>query len=150
MKPLKITEQNAAAITTALDAVNGKARAHAFTEYADVASQADQAEKAIRRHVLARDATGAAWVAISGESVNNTYARKAFDRVATRIVLERRASGWFLVDIGKTFIKQAGGGARLVITQAQAEIARANHAAMISNMLIPVTPTINTIQEQSC
>lgn len=121
-KQIRITEENATAIEAALHAVNGTARQHSFTDYAEIAAVAESAEKEVVALVGKTHAAGATWVETSGQAMCNAYAKKARTRVATTVKLERRPSGWFLASITKTEIWQAGGGAwMLTLTQAQAD-----------------------------
>ena len=121
-KQIRITEENAAAIEAALHAVNGTARQHSFTDYAEIAAVAESAEKEVVALVGKTHAAGATWVETSGQAMCNAYAKKARTRVATTVRLERRPSGWFMTDVRKVEIWQTGGGPGLLtLTQAQAD-----------------------------
>lgn len=124
MKAIKIEAKNFSAIEAALLAVNGRASAHSFTTGAEVAVVVAQAAEA-ELEALSIPKTrrvGATYRKTSGEAVNNTYARKAYTRPATGIVIERRSSGWYLTSVVKREVGQAGGGrGHLYLTQAQAE-----------------------------
>jgi hypothetical protein len=121
-KPIRITEENATAIESALHAVNGTARQHSFTDYAEIAAVAESAEKEVAALVGKTHAAGAMWAETSGQAVCNAYAKQSRTRVATTVRLERRPSGWFLADVKKTKIWQQGGGSGLLtLTQAQAD-----------------------------
>lgn len=99
---IKINAKNAGAIEQALADVNGNARWHTFTDYNEVEQCAEDAErrcgflgipKKHRRHATA--------VYTSGDTVPNSYGSK---RIATRIGLYRRPTGWYLVSVERTEI----------------------------------------------
>lgn len=120
MKAIKINIENAAAITAALKAVNGKAEAHAYTSYYEIVELTANADAELARIGLPRSMhTGAEYRALSGEKVSGTYAKKARTRAATRVCLERRSTGWFLTSIQAAEVWQEGGNQRLVITTEQ-------------------------------
>ncbi len=123
MNPIKITEENSAAIEAALKAVNGRACQHAYTAYLDLEVMAEAAEKRLEKMGLPKSRrSGAAWSETSGAAVSNSYAKKGFSRPATSVRLERRSSAWYLVSAIATTIGQQGGGAgRLILTKAQDE-----------------------------
>jgi hypothetical protein len=123
MKAIKISAQKIDAIESALRAVNGKASAHGYTTATEIGYLADTAEFRLEQLGLPKNQrAGAVSVATSGDRVSNSYARKNFFRIATRVVLERRSTGWSLIDVRRTQIGQQGGGdATLVLTEAQSE-----------------------------
>lgn len=117
---LRITEKNAALIEAALAAVNGRATAHACTDYGEVLWASMMAAKEAEDIMgTKRGTVGAVAVYVSGDAVTNAYAHKAFSRPATRLTLERRPSGWFLVHVEKADIRQSGGGLSLTLTAEQ-------------------------------
>jgi len=126
MKPIKIELKNEGAIVLALGAVNGRAEAHAYTTFHEVARIAQAANLKISGLVGSdARAVGATVTATSGEAMSNAYAKKAFGtRPATRVVLERRATGWFLIHAERYGVYQQGGGAdQMTLTQAQCDCA---------------------------
>lgn len=130
MKAIKITASNAAAIHAALKAVNGTAIQHAYTEFYELNSLALQAEAKLAQFLNVKDRAGAAWTETSGAKVDKSYKNP---RTATRVRLERKSGGWYLVGATKVTINEAGGGAGiLTLTKAQDEAARAKFATQYS------------------
>lgn len=117
---VKIEEKNASAIEAALKAVNGRATAHAYTDYAEIAALADESEKEVLALVGSRKAAvGAVVESTSGGKVPNAYAKIARNRVGTTVKIERFATGWFLTGVKSATIYQSGGSDRLTLTEAQ-------------------------------
>ena len=118
IKATRITEQNRAAIFHILAGVNGKATAHTFTTYQQIEQIAAAAEKQLIGLVGSqKSAVGARYKATSGEKVANAY---KYTRAGTAIILERRSTGWFLVDaVFVTLYANTGGDRRLTLTAAQ-------------------------------
>ncbi len=123
MSPIKITTDNAAAIEAALKAVNGKALQHAYAVAYEIEGLAEDAEKQLESLGLPKSGrVGASWTQTSGGKVSNSYAKKCHSRTATAVRLERRSTGWFLIEAKKVEVGQSGGGAGLLtLTQAQAD-----------------------------
>ncbi len=121
MKAIKIAAANAEVIESALLAVNGKAREHAYTTLTEIEALARCAEKQLESLGIAKTRrTGAVWSETSGEAMPNAYNKKCRVRKATLVRLERRATGWFLTDARSVEVWQQGGGpGRLAITKAQ-------------------------------
>ena len=121
MKAIKITEANAEAIESALLAVNGKAREHAYTTLTEIEALARRAEKQLESLGIAKTRrAGARRSDTSGAAMPNAYNKKCRIRKATLVRLERRATGWFLVDARSVEVWQQGGGpGRLAITKEQ-------------------------------
>ena len=46
----------------------------------------------------------------SGGAVASCYVKKGFSRAATRVTLERRATGWLLASASATAVGASGGG----------------------------------------
>jgi hypothetical protein len=117
MKATRITEQNQSAIVAILAAVNGKSTAHTFTTYAEIEQIAAQAEKQVVDLVGSQKAAvGAQLKATSGEKVPNAY---KYSRDGTQVTIERRASGWFLVDARHATLYASGGASKLTLTAEQ-------------------------------
>ena len=123
MKAIKVTTENHPAISSALLACSGKATAHTYTAASEIAAIADAAERNLIDLLGAKKfAIGAVVSATSGKAVSNAYCRRSFGpRVATRIVLERRSTGWFLTLVVRDDIYQSGGGSTLTLTAGQDE-----------------------------
>jgi phytoene dehydrogenase-like protein len=89
------------AIWDALEAVNGKARTHCYTTAGELVRIADAIERKLERHGVAlKIRPGVTVVAISGVPTSKSYARKGSrSAIATRVVLERGASAWYVTNI---------------------------------------------------
>jgi hypothetical protein len=100
MKPIRITPKNTAAIEAALAATNGKAVEHTFTTIAQVMREVAQAEYQLidllgtKAHFV-----GAKYAIESGERVANAY---KYSRRTTRVIIEWRATGAFLVHVAES------------------------------------------------
>jgi hypothetical protein len=118
IKATRITEQNKDAIVAILAAVNGKSTAHTFTTYNEIEQIAAQAEKQVIDLVGSQKAAvGAVFKVTSGEKVPNAY---KYSRDGTQVTIERRSTGWFLVDARHAALYASGGGAgRLTLTAEQ-------------------------------
>lgn len=126
MKPIKVIDQNKAAIEAALKDVNGKAEAHTFTTYEAIRLAAMQAEGRLLALLTKKLAPGAIWRETSGQPVSNAYAKKSWGpRVGTFIELHRRSTDWFLVKVEPHSVWKEGGSGHLSLTQAQADEAMA-------------------------
>lgn len=111
---LKIDPTNTQAIEAALAKINGTALQHTFNRYAEVAAVADQAEAMLDGLSLKKSSRrGAAIKAVSGASVPLSY---SWARQGTRIVLERRATAWYLIDLAPAKLYQRGGRQELRLT----------------------------------
>lgn len=124
---IKITQGNSGKIEAALSAVNGKAGAHTFTTFDEVKYIASLAENRVVALVgTKKHAKGATAVAVSGDAVSNSYNRKGYVRAATKVRLERRATGWFLTEAARVKIGQSGGvfGIRLTAEQDALAVAK--------------------------
>lgn len=128
MKPIKIDDKatNLNAIERELANINGAAHQHTYSVASQIAQIAEAAEEKLADlGIPAKYRTGAAFIKTSGDPVPKAYAKKSRSRIATRVTLERRATGWFLAACQRTDIHADGGGkGRLILTAAQAEIAR--------------------------
>ena len=133
-KPIQIIEKNTKEIEAVLAEVNGRAEAHAYTSFSEIESIAKGAEDRLSAlGILKKNAKGARWTETSGSAVNNTYAKKCYSRTATKVCLERKSAGWYLVHANKTEIGQQGGGpGRIYLTPTQAEQAVATFRAGFS------------------
>lgn len=118
---IKITADNKDKIESALKAVNGTAYAHAYTSADEVLQLVSAAEKQLAKLLPKKSWAGATWAETSGAPVAKAYSRKAFSpRAATRVVLLRGSSAWYLVSATKTSVGESGGGAgRLSLTAEQ-------------------------------
>jgi phytoene dehydrogenase-like protein len=89
------------AIWDALEAVNGKARTHCYTTAGELVKIADAIERKLERHgVPIKSRPGVTVTAISGVPTAKAYARKGSrSAIATRVVLERGSSAWYVTNI---------------------------------------------------
>jgi len=118
---IKVSDDNAAKIQAALDAVNGRANEHTYRVYGDIARLVIEAE--LRRADLRlskREAKGIQVVSVSGEAVPTAY---KWRRNATRVELTYCATGWCLTDLASTTIYPEGGGIRTSLTPDLAALA---------------------------
>lgn len=99
-KPIKIERDNTGVakntdlIAAYLAGVNGKATAHTFTSWAEIATVAEDAEKRLERLGIPKnERAGARFDAQSGEKLPNAYKYTARGTVVT---LTRRSGGWYL------------------------------------------------------
>jgi hypothetical protein len=120
---IKIAEKNVAKIEAALAAANGKANAHTFTSYADVAKIAATAEADIGRLGLPMShRSGARFASTSGSAVANRY---KYTRQGTTITIERGSSAWYLINVRSATLWAGGGRDQTLLSQAQDAYLRA-------------------------
>ena len=121
MKKIRVIKEKSAAIELALAAVNGKGGGHCYTNAIDIMDIADWGEKRLSAlGIRQKDMIGAQVFACSGEAVAKAY---KWSRKATRVVLERRSSGWFLISAAATEVYTRGGSVSLAMTAAQDAVA---------------------------
>lgn len=97
MKAIKIISENAEAIEKALAEVNGKSTAHTFTAAIDILHISDRAEGRLDALGIPKaERKGARFIQESGERLPARYQYKAR---TTRVVIERRASAWWLATV---------------------------------------------------
>ena len=120
--PIKIAMNNAAKIWSALDAANGKAKSHTIRSAATVCDIAADAESMLSALPKA-DRKGATLVHIPAGPSASAYKYAA---ATTRIVIERRATGWFLISAERAEVyPRAAQRTAMTISPAQRdEIAR--------------------------
>lgn len=121
MKAIKVEEKNADLIEAALAAINGKDTEHCFTSYEKIVDLCKLAEDHLVIITLLDKShhAGAQVLATSSSKVANAYKSR---RIATRVVLVRQASGWYLQDVIRTeLFPNQGGEFRVYLTKAQAE-----------------------------
>jgi hypothetical protein len=116
MKPIKIIESNAAQIMSVLESVNGKSTAHTYTSFHDINWIVQLADKKLMSLLPKKYHVGAVFSSVSGEAVPNAYKYK---RIATSILIERRSTGWFLIDVRSTKIYKDGGRDNIMLTKNQ-------------------------------
>ena len=122
MAAIKITMKNAQKINAALDAANGKATSHTIRSAATICNIADDAEA--RLSALPKsERKGATLVHIPAGPSASAYKYAA---ATTRIVIERRATGWFLISAERAEVyPRAAQRTAMTISPAQRdEIAR--------------------------
>jgi hypothetical protein len=129
MKSIKLVAQNATAVEAALAAVNGKASAHSFYSFEQVAALAARAEAELDKlriqHVTR---AGAKVNAISGKAVSKSY---RYARNRTRVQLERRNAGWYITDTSRWTTQADVWGYRLILTKDQDTAATAAAVAAV-------------------
>jgi len=118
MKPIKLLAANAPALAAALAAANGKATAHTYTSPMDLFSLANDAETQLDALKIKKaDRRGARFYAMSGDRLPNAY--KHAIRVS-RVQIERRGAGWYLVALECAEIYPQGTRPhRLILTEQQ-------------------------------
>lgn len=119
---IKIDPKNCGKIVQALAEVNGRASAHVFEFYSQIARLAEVAELALAEFGVAKGARkGAAYTAESGETLPSAY---KYCAQTTFVVIERGSSAWYLVKIKRSEIyPRQRPNAFLCLTSAQDEIA---------------------------
>ena len=124
---IKINGHNAAKIQRALDAVNGRARAHTYRLYGDIAALAVEADtRRADLRLSKRDATGVQVTFISGDPVAAAY---KWRRSATIVELTYCATGWCLTAVRLGTIYHDGGSIFTSLTPALAALAVAKFQA---------------------
>jgi hypothetical protein len=131
MKPLKITQKNAKSIEDALKAVNGRSEVHCYTAYEEISELVDEVTSRMQSIGLPKSLyKGAVYSSKSGGKAPNCY--KGISRNATGVVIERKATGWFLKEVYQVAIFKNGGGSRLSLTAEQADAASRNFSRQFS------------------
>lgn len=124
----------AIAVEAALKLVNGRANAHAYTSMHEIEQVAAIASDALASILPTKDHAGAQYVSTSGDKMPSAYARKGWaPRSCTRVVLSRRTSGWFIIDLRVEYVYPTSKGAScLKLTPGQDEKARTRFATQYS------------------
>jgi len=119
---IKIDPKNCEKIVQALAEVNGRASAHVFEFYSQIARLAETAEKALAEFGVPKiSRKGAVYTAESGEKLPSAY---KYCAQATSVVIERGASAWYIVEIKRSELYPCQRPtASLCLTSAQDEIA---------------------------
>jgi len=119
---IKIDAKNCEKIVQALAEINGRASAHVFEFYSQIAHLAEVAEKALAEFGVPKiSRKGAMYTAESGEKLPSAYKYRA---QTTSVVIERGASAWYLVKIERSELYPCQRpSAFLCLTSAQDEIA---------------------------
>jgi hypothetical protein len=124
---IKVSDDNAAKIQAALDAVNGRASEHTYRTYGDIARLVTEAEtRRADLRLSKREAKGIQVVSVSGDAVPTAY---KWSRNATRVELTYCATGWCLTDLASTTIYADGGGSCTSLTPDLANLAVAKFQA---------------------
>lgn len=127
MKPIKIIRKNEESIDKALAKVNDQARAHTYGSMWDLTRLVKNAERQLSDYGIPKKIwKGVSIRSTSGDKVPNAYDRKGHTRIATHVIIDRKATGWFLVNVQKTTVWQEGGGTGLHLTAEQDETAVKN------------------------
>jgi len=120
MKPIKITEANLVKIQIALDAANGKSTAHTLCRSLDVLTVAEDAESRLAALVgVKKMLVGGRATYRSGKALPNAY---KYSRHITFLFIERRSSGWFLIEVLSGTEWNSGGGLTLSLSKEQDEV----------------------------
>lgn len=119
MKPIKLVKSNAEKINIILNEVNGRAADHTYYNYKDVEIDAAIVIGKVEKLLGGKKHNAGVVIAIeSGDPVPSAY---KYTRIATRVVLECRSSGWFITYIGRVDIWKKGGESTIHFTQAHHE-----------------------------
>jgi hypothetical protein len=119
---IKIDERNSCKIEAALAAVNNKSNAHTYTKANQIIELAEEAENDLLKLVeLKKNAVDASLVSTSGSPVAKAYGHH--ERNATKVKLDRLASGWYLTEACHTTIATIGGYTHLNLTTEQDDLA---------------------------
>jgi hypothetical protein len=123
MKPIKITDD--IKIDAALAAINCRAASHTFTDAAQLAKIAEEAEALLEDlGIPKKDRAGAAFFAQSGSRLPTSY---KYSVIVTIVQLSRKSNGWYLTDVrtAKRHLNSTP-GRKLMLTTAQDDLAIAN------------------------
>ena len=105
------------AVETALCLVNGKSKEHTFSDYLQISSVVQDAELGLEKlGILKKDAVGAKFIAYSGKTVTHRY---KYSRIGTVIHLERKSSGWHLINIKTYNLYQKPPHNQFILTEKQ-------------------------------
>lgn len=115
MKAIKFNVENNSAIVQALAQANGKASTHTFTEFNTLANSFNAAARGMPKMGGAKHEKGIKIIVTSGESVKSAY---KYSRIGTRVTFEKRASGWFIIDIQSVAIYSTPDRDRYILTPA--------------------------------
>ena len=130
MKAIKLTLANSEPIVDALSAVNGRADRWTLQHYYQVANAADDAEDRLDDlGVLKKHRPGTRAVHVGGTPVRSKYS----GGITTKITLERRSSGWFLVDVERF---ESDGGAEETTLHLGPDAGRAVVKAALAGLVI--------------
>jgi hypothetical protein len=102
---MRINLTNNDKIREALASVNGTATAHTFTGASDLAPGLAMAELELKRLGLRKPSWTGARVRI--HSQGPTASAYKYAAIGTRVILERGATGWFMVDAGRIDLRPA-------------------------------------------
>ena len=120
VRGIRVDADHATKIQAALDAANGGATAHTYTDADDILAMAAWAEGRLEKLGIAKSRrAGASVMACSGERVPNAYARLGRERAATAVHLVRRSEDWYLVSARRAVVWQDGGYRHLHLTRDQ-------------------------------
>ena len=114
--------ESVSAIRAALETVNGRSKAHAYTTFGEIESIAKNTEEFLYEFLTKADFSGAEYVVASGDPVANSYNNK---RNGTEVTLRRGSSAWYLVEARQVELGTNGGGRGFLrMTRKQDQIAR--------------------------
>ena len=119
---IKVCDSNMDRIVSALQAVNGRAFDHAYTQDYEIerlVTEADERRATLR--LSKKEARGMRLQAISGAPVPNAY---QWPRKATFVELTLCATGWCVTEVKADTVYAEGGSMTTILTEAQAQIAQ--------------------------
>jgi hypothetical protein len=102
---MRINLKNDGKIRDVLASVNGTASAHTFTSASDIAPGLAMAESELKSLGLRKPSWTNAQITI--HSPGPTASAYRYDAIGTRVILERGASGWFMVDASRIDLRPA-------------------------------------------
>lgn len=122
MKPIKISRENRDAIEAALQAVNGRATSMTMRHFHHVADVAERAETMLETLPKAERKGAVVTYVPEGPRAN----RYKYSAISTRLMLQRKASAWYLTDASRVDIwpKQPDRMAVYISPEQGAEISR--------------------------
>lgn len=116
---IKFSIKNETKINALLDSVNGKAAGHTYTTYADFVVDAQNVILKIETLLGGKKyCIGSKFSIESGGAVSSGY---KYARAITRLVFERRASGWFVTRFERAYIYIKAGSSTIIFKQAHHE-----------------------------
>lgn len=125
---IKIEAKNAEKIETMLHEVNGKATAHCYTTYAEIAALVAEFENRLSKLLNKENRKGARYLCISGEALPKAYKH---GRAITAVTIEARSTGFFLIAAMRIdrFNRQTIRRHDLILTKEQSDMAIARFMA---------------------
>lgn len=123
---LLVCISNEESLEEALEAVNGRAYDHCFTDTGEIIALTLQAEKHLATLLPKKLWVGAKFVATSGRAVANSY---GYRRKATEVCLLRGSKAWYLTGVVSRTLHSEAGKSALYLTPEQDYMAKRRFAA---------------------